>query len=547
MRRMPNTSMIFDSRFWRTVRHLKAEQIYRRVWFSLNKPTPDLRAPPPRRAASGHWVLPAMRAPSLDEAGRVTFLNESRELGDCGWDDPSIEHLWRYNLHYFDDLNARDAAHRSAVQRTLIERWIAANPAGRGVGWEPYPTSLRLVNWIKWFNAGTTPVSEWQASLAVQARWLRGRLEFHLLGNHLFVNAKALIFAGLFFTGEEADAWLREGLRILARELPEQILPDGGQFELSPMYHALALEDLLDLINMLLLHPRTDGDQFLPRLRDRAKDMLFWQRCMLHPDGRIASFNDAADGIAPPDAELERYARALGVIASEPPAAGVTHLCDSGYVRVARARMVALLDVAPVGPDYLPAHAHADTLSFELSLGTRRVLVNGGTSVYGSSERRTLERGTAAHNTVEVAGRDSSEVWSGFRVGRRARPETPHFEPDRIRCAHDGYRFLPGAPRHQRTWQFGDGTLRVFDEVTGDLPAVARYHLAPGLRFERVSDATFKVIDEQEAIATMTVARGMAGVVAATHAAAFNQVIPTECLEVRLVERCSEVSMRWSA
>ena len=41
------------------------------------------------------------------------------------------------------------------------------------------------------------------------------------------------------------------------------------------------------------------------------------------------------------------------------------HLEDSGYIRVERQNMIAFLDVAQVGPDYLPAHAHADTLSLK--------------------------------------------------------------------------------------------------------------------------------------------------------------------------------------
>ena len=86
-------------------------------------------------------------------------------------------------------------------------------------------------------------------NLSLQARWLSNRLEWHLLGNHLFVNAKALIFAGLFFQNE-ANQWLNKGLKILKKQVSEQILGDGGQFELSTMYHALALEDLLDLVNI---------------------------------------------------------------------------------------------------------------------------------------------------------------------------------------------------------------------------------------------------------------------------------------------------------
>jgi uncharacterized heparinase superfamily protein len=94
------------------------------------------------------------------------------------------------------------------------------------------------------------PEPAWVESLAVQARWLRRHIEWHLLGNHLFVNAKALVFAGLFFAGDEAAEWLAQGSeRFWVREVPEQVLPDGGHFELSPMYHAIILEDVLDLLN----------------------------------------------------------------------------------------------------------------------------------------------------------------------------------------------------------------------------------------------------------------------------------------------------------
>src|SRR5690606_25718690 len=169
--------------------------------------------------------------PSMTGPGRFLLLNELHDLGETGWDDPGIERLWRYNLHYFDDLNAEGAPDRAGWHRDLILRWIGDNPPGRGSGWEPYPLSLRMVNWIKWHLAGNELPPAALHSLAVQARWLMRRLEFHLLGNHLFANAKALVFAGCFFRGDEADAWLARGLAILRREVPEQILADGGQFE----------------------------------------------------------------------------------------------------------------------------------------------------------------------------------------------------------------------------------------------------------------------------------------------------------------------------
>jgi uncharacterized heparinase superfamily protein len=179
------------------------------------------------------------------------FLNESRSItSKASWNDTAVEKLWLYNLHYFDDLNADGAVTRREWHRRLIERWIEESPPGYGNGWEPYPSSLRIVNWIKWTLSGGELSPRAIASLAVQIRFLCNRLEFHLLGNHLLANAKALIFAGAFFEQEEGEGWLAKGLAILRREIPEQILADGGHFERSPMYHGIILEDFLDIENI---------------------------------------------------------------------------------------------------------------------------------------------------------------------------------------------------------------------------------------------------------------------------------------------------------
>ena len=73
---------------------------------------------------------------------------------------------------------------------------------------------------------------------------------------------KALIFAGLFFEGPDADRWVGLGLKILSKELNEQILEDGGHFELSPMYHSIILEDLLDIINILTVYSLSKNSKY---------------------------------------------------------------------------------------------------------------------------------------------------------------------------------------------------------------------------------------------------------------------------------------------
>src|SRR5450759_4718040 len=299
---------------------------------------------------------------------------------------------------------------------------MSENPPGQGNGWEPYPTSLRIVNWVKWSLDGDTHSPEVVHSLAVQARWLRKRLEIHLLGNHLWANAKALVFAGAYFEGVEAASWRDTGLRLLRRELAEQVLPDGGHFERSPMYHAIVLGDVLDLLQLAKRCPGCCAVGDVESWRSAAMRMRRWLRVMTHPDGGIAFFNDSALGIAPDFTALAAYADALGLPPDAVPLAGIEALPDSGYVRLQMGPAVLIADVGEIGPAYLPGHAHADTLSFELSLHGRRVLVNGGTSTYESGDERLRQRGTAAHNTVVVDGQDSSEVWGSFRVARRARP-----------------------------------------------------------------------------------------------------------------------------
>jgi uncharacterized heparinase superfamily protein len=531
------------ARLWRTVRWLRREQWLGRMRLALvPRPSVDLRPAPHRRPLVGPWVTPAVREASLIGPARWRILGREHELGAIGWDDPSIDLLWRYNQHYFDDLNARGATERRAWQRDLIERWRGDNAPGTGTAWAPYPTSLRIVNWIKFMLAGEPAPEAWLDSLATHARWLMHRIEWHLLGNHLFANAKALAFAGFFFEGPEADAWRAEALRILGRERREQFLADGAQFERSPMYHALALEDVLDLINVARAFGREHDVSVWCAL---IPDMLHWLRCMLHPSGAMGRFNDCAPGIGPPLAEIERYAAQLGLSGAAALSEGVHVLQPSGYVRVARGACTALLDVAPIGPDYLPGHAHADTLSFEFSLGSREVVVNRGTSVYGTGPRRQLERSTAAHSTVQVGSHDSSEVWAGFRVGRRARPSPLAVDGWNLSASHDGYCHLPGSPVHRRQWQFEPDGLRVVDRVEPARAAKARFHLAPSLSLDADTASRWLVRDGERTLAQVDVEAGSASIEPWQHALAFGELTAATTLVVEL-DREGRSAVHWT-
>jgi uncharacterized heparinase superfamily protein len=416
------------------------------------------------------------------------FLNTTRTVSSReDWVAAEVSRLWRYNLHYFDDLNAAGRRNRLQWHVDLVNRWINENPPGIGDGWDPYPLSLRIVNWIKWaLGEGRLSVEALQ-SLAVQVRWLSTRIEYQVLGNHLLANAKALVFAGRFFTGVEAERWFAMGMRIFESELDEQILFDGAHFELSPMYHSIVVEDVLDLVN--LLHAfATPVPVFVA---DRIPAMLTWLRAMLHPDGGFGFFNDAAFGIAPEPAELFAYASRLGFAVPGDPDEGLTVLEASGYYRVQDRDICLICDCGAIGPDYLPGHAHADSLSFELSIGGVRVFANSGTSVYGASAERLRQRGTAAHNTVAIDGCDSSEVWSGFRVARRAQvcvSDASRSGPVTIAATHNGYARLQGRPIHSRRWTVDSGVISITDKVHGICrEACGYFHLTPAIGVNRIA------------------------------------------------------------
>lgn len=530
------------ARYWHTLKFLRPRQIFGRWWFQVYRPALDQRPAPLRRAAARVWQPPAWREPSLLGPGTARFLNVTASVATPeAWTDDSRGRLWLYNLHYFDDLTSRGFADRAVWHKPLVERWMAENPPGHGTGWESYPTSLRIANWIWWALAMPSAPAGFEArmldSLAIQTRWLCKRLETHLMGNHLWANAHALLVAGLFFDGPEADRWRHRGLEILLAELDEQILRDGGHFERSPMYHAIILEDVLNVVQLTRTFPDVLAPPIVARLKQVAARMLRWLRVMSHPDGQLSFFNDAAFGVAAPVDLLTGYAESLDVNVDRQPLRSIEVLPESGYVRLQNDRATVLCDVAPVGPDYQPAHAHADTLSFELSIDGRRVIVNGGTSTYAPGPERDRQRGTAAHSTVEVDGANSTDVWAGFRVARRARPfDVRSGESDLgvwAEGAHDGYQHRSGL-LHRRTWLLEPSGLVVTDTLEGDYKnAIARFILYP----DAASAGALQVQCEPQ----QQVRRAVT-----TWHPEFGQSLQTQVVEVNLATARTVTRLQWS-
>lgn len=518
--------------YYHTVKYLKWIQLYGQLRFRFSKPSINLSPPPPRR----HMLLPLIKTIAktvhMPARDKIVFLNQEREIASPAiWSQPEIDKLWLYHLHYFDVLNAPQGV--IAWQQALIERWIQENPPAQGNGWESYTLSLRSVNWMKWLMAGNEPVPGMLHSLAIQIRYLYKRLEVHLLGNHLLANAKALVFAGLFFEGKEAKRWLRKGLTCMHRELKEQVLADGGHFELSPMYQGIILEDVLDLVNVFNAY----GERAPTQWRDLSDAMSRWLNVMCHPDEDIAFFNDAALGMAPTVRELNAYRQRLQHEIETSISSPFTYLADSGYCRMQSGPAVLIADIAEVGASYQPGHAHADTLSFELSLGRQRVMVNSGTSLYAEGKERCRQRSSKAHNTLVINDQDSSQVWKSFRVAKRARVQNIDMQPTQqermLTASHDGY-YKTHKVLHTRTWRMRENELIIQDYVsgTGEHKIELFFHLHPDIQAVQQDAQTILLQNKaKHALATVQTSHPVM-IAESSYHPAFNQSLVSQKLMI---------------
>lgn len=423
-----------------------------------------------------------------------TFLGRRLpRFGAVDWRAQQMPRLWRYHLHAFEWL--RDGALPPLDALALVEDWIAQNPLGTRDAWEPYPVSRRIGNWIDLFahpHVAAALGDATRASLAEHALWLESNLETHLRANHYLENARALLLASAYFEGPDAVRWRRIGEAILSAEVREQILADGGHVERSPMYHALVLEGLLDLLNVA----RGNRDAFSPSLvedvRDASARALLFLAAIVLPDGALPLFNDAAGGEAQPLQRLYDYGAAMQAWSGAPASPLVRSLAASGYYVVRDGTTVLIVDCGELGPAYQAGHGHADTLSYEYVLDGVRVVTDAGAFGYDDDERRAYARSATAHSTATLDGGEPCELWGAFRVGRRAHPIAASLEQTgprgaRFTGSHDGYRNRPGRPTVSRTIAYSEGSIAVSDRVTGDgrHSLTSRVTLAPGLGVRR--------------------------------------------------------------
>jgi len=455
-----------------TIKFLKMQQIKYRIYYVLRKKYRKIfKFSYPIKKYNFFKAISlffSIYSPTSYYKNGFKFLNKDKKFIDkVDWNFSEYGKLWLYNLTYFDFLQQENISKNDGLN--LINDFIYSSENIID-GMMPFPISLRGINWVKFLTYHNINDEKINNSLYTQYYILLDNLEYHILGNHLLENGFSLLFGAYYFDDDTLHVKAKE---ILSAELNEQILEDGAHFELSPMYHQIMLFRVLDSINLLQNNFQKRDEEFLIFLNQKALLMLGWLSSITFKNGDMPLLNDSTNAIAPTAKELFEYASRLDieVVAVE--------LKESGYRKFDSEKYECIIDIGNIGPDYIPGHAHADTFNFVVQVDDKPFIVDTGLSTYETNDKRIRERSTSSHNTVEINGKNQSEVWGGFRVANRAKIVDIKEYDNTVEATHDGYK--KEGILHTRKWKFEEDKITVEDSLSKAADAIARIHFHPNI------------------------------------------------------------------
>lgn len=485
-----NIKRVFD-----TVKHMNSRQIFYRFKYEIDKRIPKLIDTKGDFVINSNYKFKSkmyvvenndnILASNKIVNNEFTFLNNLtyKFEGAIDWNiNPFSYRLWNFNLNYFDYL---DILYNSYILTkdtkylikglNLIVNWIEKNKQYNVNTWDPYVVSKRLVNFIN-FIAVTKEIckvkniDEINKSIYVQAKYLSNNIEYYLDANHVIMDGKGLIFGGVYLNDETL---LKKGINILQEEYERQVLDDGGHYERSPSYQVEVLSHYIECYIVLI---KNAFDKIGNNLIEQIENMSIYLNNIIMPDGNIPLLNDSsldypfkADDLLQVSSvildkrlffsdKLSEYAGSIldnyGVRKFEKLSTLKIYadksnvgLKDTGYYIindiVNGEQLYMLFDCGDCGPDCNLGHAHADSLNILLGIDEKELLIDAGTFTYKVGDDRNYYRSTLAHNTITIDNKNSSDIWSGFRVGKRAKSFVKKYMENEeyvyICTYHDGY------------------------------------------------------------------------------------------------------------
>ena len=413
--------------------------------------------------------------------GEFDHLGGARAIKLGGWNDPAGSVLVRSALHGFAwlrDLRSLGSDGARARARALVQDWITA-PSHDPIANQPDVLGTRIAAWLAHYDFFAASADDHyrqrlMAKLLSDARALAMAIPVEYNDGRALCALKGLIAVATAIPDHEA--LLQRALKFLPGELSRQVSHDGMHRERSPAAHLAALQNLIE-IRAMLQAAQAPAPQSLAGIIERMSVAL---RLLRHGDGGLALFNGTIE-VSPSLIEqvLTQSGRAGRMVVA---------LEDGGFTRLQAGRTVVIADSGAPPPKGLDRFAHAGTLSFELSAGRERLIVNCGARPGAISEWHDALRSTAAHSTLVVGDTNSSEIEPGGlgrRVGRVSISRQETNGGQLLDMTQDGWSHTLGLLHHRRLYLAAGGDdLSGEDMMEGDAPygGVVRFHLHPNVQ-----------------------------------------------------------------
>ena len=399
-------------------------------------------------------------------------------------------------------LRAADTALTRANARSLVDDWISNPLHRRPVGRRADVMARRVMSLLS-----QAPLVLGDTDGKFYRRYLRGLsreiryLRYSMLdipdGVPRLQVLIALCYASLCLANQARH--IRTATRKLSDELARQILPDGGHISRNPGALIELLIDLLPLRQTFAARNIAPPPALLNAI-DRMMPML---RFFRHGDGSFALFNGMSS--APSDllATLLAYDDSHGT-----PMANMPH---TGFQRLESGTMTVIMDTGPPPPPSVSHDAHAGCLSFELSSGPSRIVINCGMPSTGRDSWRPFARSTLAHSTLACHDTSSCQFVELSAMKRLLKGAPVVGGPTNVESyreavangvllttSHDGYLARFGVVHRRVLMMAQDGSRLDGEDTLSPAPGARikgtetdyalRFHLHPSVKASRLSD-----------------------------------------------------------
>ncbi|WP_158498671.1 heparinase II/III family protein [Martelella endophytica] len=442
----------------------------------------DLRAADPLEAENlVSWRF-ALAGETLDTAGRPPF---SMEMPSADFACLLAGFSWLRHLRALRGEEANNFA------RTVTLNFLRRNGRCKGPAWQNAVAVERLSAWLSHSTvilkgADAAFYRRFVAAILRHEQVLRRRYPTMPHDETRLKAAIALAMASISM--DLSDHRKQQAARRLDEALSKQILADGGHIARNP-------QTLLDLLFQLLPLRQTyiNLDIALPRQLVPAIDRIYAALAFFrHRDGNLALFNGAGPVLATTLSALQRYDETGG--------SGFRALPHTGFQRLDAGGTVLIVDAGNPLSTHLSKAAHAGALSFEMSSGTSRFIVNSGRPLHPDAATIAMARSTPAHSAATIDDASSmrfsrSEFLGPVAAGGIRRVEVERSETDdgdTLLMRHDGYLARFGLMTERRLALSADGRViagrdsfrRRRDEMpaaTNRHQAIIRFHLHPSI------------------------------------------------------------------